>query len=230
MVTVTKEQIRKFAPKLSDQNLQDIADAANAAMAKYGINSTSMRVRHFLAQSAAETGGFMKWEEVLNYTYADRLPVVWPTRFYLKGPDRNGKVVNIGRGPRNAVDYAGKPEKLANAVYGGREGNGDEASGDGWKFRGRGGNHLTFRNNYAAASNAIYGDDRLVQDPDRVSGYADGMLTAAWYWDANRILPLADRDDFSAVTKAINRPSAADLPRVVAERKSWMDIAKAVFN
>lgn len=229
MINVTADQVKSFSSKLTTSQAQSIADAANAAMAKYSINTTALRVRHFMAQAAAETQGFTKWEEVLVYSYPDRLPVVWPTRFYFKGKDRNGKYVDIGRGPRNAVDYAGKPEKLANAVYGGREGNGDEASGDGWKYRGRGGNHLTFRNNYTQASKDIYGDSKLVDNPDLVAQYPDGMLTAAWYWSVNKILPLADKDDFSAVTKAINRPSDADLPRVVAERKSWMDIAKAVF-
>lgn len=230
MITVTSEQVQKFSSKLTSGQAADIADAVNASAAKYGISNNVLRVKHFMASCAAETGGFTTWTEVLNYPYADRLPVVWPTRFYLRGPDRTGKTVNIGRGPLNAADYAGKPEKLANAVYANREGNGDEASGDGWSFRGRGGTHLTFRSNYKAASFGIYGDDRLVTNPDSVAQYPDGMMTAAWFWSVNNILPYADKDDFTNVTRIINRPSAQDLPRVVQERQPWMDIAKAIFK
>lgn len=229
MITIASEQIQRFAPSLGDDVASSIADSANTATSAYGLDSTALRVQHFMAQCAAETGGFLTWSEVLNYPYADRLPVVWPTRFYLRGPDRTGKIVNLGHGPLNAVDYAKNPEKLANAVYCNRNGNGDEASGDGFAFRGRGAIDLTFRDNYAAFSTAINGDDSLVQNPDLLADYGYGFMSAGWYWQTNHIAPLADKDDFSAITNVVNRPGAADLPRVVAERQRWINLAKTVF-
>lgn len=98
-------------------------------------------------------------------------------------------------------EYARNPQRIANRVYGNRMGNGDEASGDGYRYRGRGLIQLTGKNNYRAFSNWI--NDDVVANPDLVaSKYA--VHSAVFYWSENNINMLADRDDIRAVTKKIN--------------------------
>ena len=115
------------------------------------LNLTDNGAVHFFAQLGHETGGFKSFEESLNYS-SDRLAVVWPNRFTKE----------------SAVPYHRNPEKIANKVYGGRMGNGDEASGDGWKFRGRGAVQLTGRFNYQAFS-VFVNDHAILENPDSVA-------------------------------------------------------------
>lgn len=117
-------------------------NALNRALERSAINDV-YREMHFLAQCAYESGGFTSIEENLNYN-ALRLIEVFPSKFNEK----------------NAPLYAFKPEKIANFVYANKNGNGDEASGDGWRFKGRGYIQVTGRNNYIAIgmrANAIPG-------------------------------------------------------------------------
>ena len=204
--TVTGAQIMRIgdlfrpgsnARKINSGEADQIAEAANAAMKRGDIKSFR-RIRYFLTQAAFETAYFTKWTEVLYYS-APRLPVVWPSRFYYMDGAKK-----IGNGPRNAVDYAGNPEKLANAVYADRFGNGDEASGDGWHYRGRGAFHLTFSDNYRDASRSLYGDDRLLTNPDQVAEYPAGLDTAVWFWNSRKLSALADADEFTKMTGVIN--------------------------
>lgn len=157
------------------------------AMPKYGID-TPMRQAHFLAQMAHETAGFTKFVESLNYS-AERLRVVFPKYF---------------RDAKFAATYVGKPQAIANRVYGNRFGNGPESSGDGFKYRGRGFTHLTFKANYAEASENVFGDDRLVRDPDIASMIGPAATIACWYWKDRKCNAHADRDDLEGVTRAIN--------------------------
>jgi putative chitinase len=147
----------------------------NLACTKYVID-TPLRVAHFLAQIAHESAGLAAITENLNYS-ADRLVAVFPKYF-----------------PTliSAQPYARKPQKIANKIYGNRMGNGDELSGDGWKYRGRGFIQLTGRNNYRQYG---YEDNPDVIDP------AD---SAAWYWSTRALNPLADQDDVVSITKKIN--------------------------
>jgi len=148
-----------------------------------------LRLAHFLAQAAHESGNFKFLKENLNYS-ADSLLKVFPKYFKDKA---------------TADKYARKPEMIANRVYASRMGNGDEASGDGYKFRGRGYIQLTGKDNYKAFSNFI-GED-CVAKPDLVSDKYP-LVSAAWFFDKNNLWTLCDKgsgdDVVTAVTKRVN--------------------------
>lgn len=178
---LTAEQLAQIMPKADAVTW---AAALTPAMAEFEI-STPTRVAHFLGQLAHESIELTRREENLNYS-SRRLIEVWPKRF-------------------NAVSaemYAHSPEKLANYVYAGRYGNGDEASGDGWRYRGRGPMQLTFRSNYAAAGKGI--GLTLEEQPDLVLDPKVGARTAAWYWHDKGLNALADVGKLEAITRAIN--------------------------
>lgn len=151
-----------------------------------GIN-TPLRLAHFLAQLAHESGGFTRLVENLNYS-ADGLRRTWPSRFDLA----------------TAARFARNPEAIANRVYADRLGNGDEASGDGWRYRGRGFIQLTGKANYADYSQRLFGDDRLVRDPDLAATPEVAMRLAVAYWQAKGLNALADQDDLNGITRKIN--------------------------
>lgn len=164
----------------------------NAAMGEWAIDSPQ-RMAAFLAQVAHESSELNRLEENLNYS-AKRLRAVWPKRF------PNLKV---------AQQFAGNPEKLANRVYAGRLGNGDEASGDGWKYRGRGLIQLTGKSNYTSCGNALGVD--LVASPELLLQPAQAARSAAWFWNSRGLNELADHQpgdddeqDFVRISVIIN--------------------------
>lgn len=157
----------------------------NMTMAKYDIN-TPRRQAMFLAQLAHESGGFRYTSENLNYS-AEGLEKVFKKYF----PTRE-----------LAEEYARKPEKIANRVYANRMGNGDEASGDGWRHRGRGLLQLTGLNNYASYS--MQADNEALIKPDIVSAPEYAADSAGWFWMVNRLNAMADTGDVRAVTRRIN--------------------------
>jgi putative chitinase len=137
---------------------------------KYKIN-TSERISHFLAQVNYESGYMNYIEEEFTYS-AKRLLQVFPKYF---------KTVE------EANEYAYKPEKIANRVYANRMGNGDEASGDGWRYRGRGPIQLTGKNNYILFANWVKNKD-IINNPDLILKDNDLLvLTAFFYWDKNKL-------------------------------------------
>ena len=156
-------------------------------MSKFGIN-TSERLAHFLGQCHHESGGFKFTTENTNYS-----DVGLKKRFnkYFKDKDIS--------------KYARNPEKIANLVYANRMGNGDEASGDGFRFRGRGYIQLTGKNNYKAFDKFV--DDDIVLNPDLVATKYP-LLTAAWFWDVNDLSEICDKgvnkSTIFAVTKKVN--------------------------
>jgi putative chitinase len=158
-----------------------------ATAAEFGI-TTNLRLAHFLAQCALESTGFTATVENLNYS-AQRLLQVFPK--YFRGVDPN--------------DYARNPEKIGNRVYANRMGNSDEASGDGFKFRGRGYIQLTGKNNYTSFSKFV-GED-CVANPDLVATKYP-LASAAFYFSSNNIWAICDRgaddDTVTRVTKAVN--------------------------
>jgi putative chitinase len=181
---ITKEQIKEVCPNAKDEIASAIANNMDILAENYEIN-TPLRLAHFLAQCAHESGEFRLMQENLNYK-ADGLLRIFPK--YFKDVDPN--------------DYAHNPEKIANRVYGNRMGNGDEETGDGWKYHGRGLIQLTGKNNYQAfAEDAEMPLDEAVE----YLGTAPGALeSAAWFWCANSINEIADTDDIVRVTKKVN--------------------------
>ena len=157
-------------------------------MAKFELN-TPLRLAHFLAQAGHESGGFKFIQENLNYG-AKGLRGIFGKYFPTDA---------------KALEYERKPEKIANRVYASRMGNGDEASGDGYKFHGRGYIQLTGKNNYTRFSEFI-GED-IVTNPELVA-IKYPLASAAFFFDVNKIWDICDKgagtDVITAVTKRIN--------------------------
>lgn len=103
-----------------------------------------------------------------------------------------------------AASYEHQPEKIANRVYANRMGNGDEASGDGWKYRGRGLIQITGKNNYSACSTALYNDDRLLTNPDLLMQMDGAVRSACWFWNKGGLNAYADKSDLVTITIRIN--------------------------
>jgi putative chitinase len=156
-----------------------------AVIDTFGVN-TSLRLAHFLAQCGHESGGFRLTQENLNYS-AKGLMGIFKKYF-----------------PTQALAdaYARKPEKIANRVYGGRMGNGLEASGEGYKFRGRGYIQLTGKQNYTAFDLAV--EDDILANPDLVST-KHALASAAWFWKKNGLNLIADTGSSSEVVTKITK-------------------------
>lgn len=154
-------------------------------MEKFGVN-TPLRLAHFLAQCGHESGGFRLTQENLNYS-AKGLMGIFKKYF-----------------PTQALAdaYARKPEKIANKVYGNRMGNGPEASGEGFKFRGRGYIQLTGKQNYTAFDLAV--EDDILANPDLVSS-KHALASAAWFWKKNGLNLIADTGSSTEVVTKITK-------------------------
>jgi putative chitinase len=153
--------------------------------AKFGIN-TPLRLAHFLAQCGHESGGFRATQENLNYSAKGLLGIFkkyFPT-------------VAL------ATAYQRKPEMIASRVYGGRMGNGPEATREGYKFRGRGYIQLTGKENYTAFGKAI-GED-MTLNPDKVASHY-ALLSAAWFFSKNGLHKIADEGSSDAVVTKITK-------------------------
>ena len=177
-------KLDKLKGHIPDAVIAMIPDTA----AKFQIN-TPLRLAHFLAQCGHESGGFRVTQENLNYS-AKGLAGIFKKYFPTEAA---------------ATPYARQPQKIANKVYANRMSNGSEASGDGYKFRGRGYIQLTGRDNYTQFGKAI-GED-IANNPDVVSSnYA--LLSAAWFWSKNGLNKLADGgatdQTVTSITKRVN--------------------------
>jgi putative chitinase len=173
----------KLSGHIPDKALSQIHDTAK----RFSIN-TPLRLAHFLAQCAHESGGFTVVFENLNYS-ADRLKVIFPKYF-----------------PGNLADsYANNPVKIASRVYANKIGNGDEASSDGYTYRGRGFIQLTGKNNYSAFAKFI-GEDTF-NDPDLVATKYP-LASAAFYFKNNDLFTICDKggsaDIVTQVTRVVN--------------------------
>ena len=182
---ITVEQFTEMFPK--NKNPQAWTTALNEVLPTYKID-TPERIASFLAQCGHESAGFTVLQENLNYS-ADGLNKIFKKYF----PTLD-----------SAQPYARKPEMIANRVYGGRMGNGDEASGEGYKFRGRGPIQLTGKDNYAACSDFLFQDDTLVQNPDMLLDPEYALHSACWFWWKNDLNNYADSADLVTMTKRIN--------------------------
>jgi putative chitinase len=174
--------------KLKGQLPDHVYDQIPDVMSKFAIN-TPLRLAHFLAQCGHESGDWKFKTENLNYS-AQALQSVFRKYF----PDE-----------ATSAQYARKPEMIANKVYANRMTNGDETSGDGWRFRGRGYIQLTGRQNYTSFDKVV--EENLLEHPDLVADKYP-LLSAAWFWDNNKLNTLADKGstdaDVTAITKRVN--------------------------
>lgn len=181
---ISTQQLAEIFPATSSSVLSDVVAPLSSTMDKFSINTTN-RMACFIAQVGYESGGFNHVVENLNYS-AKALLSVFPKYF----------------DPTTAAAYERKPEKIANRVYANRMGNLDEASGDGWKYRGRGFIQLTGKNNYMLYAHELSMDsEALIEYAATIEG---ACVTAGLYWDKNNLNALADKPDMTAITKRIN--------------------------
>jgi putative chitinase len=160
-------------------------DPLNETFERYKIN-TPLRQAAFIGQCGHECANFKILEENLNYR-AETLIRIWPKRFPTL---------------EFAKQYEKNPKKIANSVYANRMGNRDEASGDGYRFRGRGCLQTTGSANYYHAGQALGVD--LIMEPDLLSTPKYAALAAGFFWDTHKLNQLADVRDYVAMTKKIN--------------------------
>ena len=176
-------KLDKLKGHVPDAVIAQIPDTA----AKFGITNV-LRLAHFLSQCGHESGGFKAVNENLNYS-ADGLKKIFPKYF-----------------PGNISEsYARNPEKIANKVYSSRMGNGDESSGDGWKYKGAGYIQLTGKSNYAAFDKFV--EDDILGNPSLVASKYP-LASAAFFFQSNGLWSICDKgaDDatVTAVTKRVN--------------------------
>ena len=160
-------------------------DALCQILPDYEID-TPQRLAAFLAQTAHESGGYRAIKENLNYR-AESLMRTWPRHF---------PTMEI------ANQYARQPERIANRAYGNRMGNGPEASGDGWKFAGKGLIQLTGKDNYTRYAESL--EISLDEASEHLTTFEGCVQSAAWFWEANNLNQYADSGDILTMTKRIN--------------------------
>lgn len=208
-ILVGVAQVRRVAPNARSVYLKAI-EQGQVVLDRHEISANALRVRHFLGQTLHETGGYTILVENLNYS-AQRLPVVWPSRFK-------------PRGPLEPATYAHQPEKLANEVYGARMGN--NQPGDGFRFRGRGMLQLTGRESYERTTTELRQADptapNFATDPDAVLSESWCLAVAAAEWAEKGCNALADADDIRKITRRINGGYIG-----LSSRIEWVRRAKA---
>jgi putative chitinase len=181
----TLEKFKKCVPHNKEPELW--FQALYEELPKYNIN-TLERVAGFISQCQHESNDFTVLEENLNYS-AKGLRQVFRKYFTTDAI---------------AKQYERKKVAIANRAYANRMGNGDESSGDGWKYRGHGIIQITGKNNYIACSKFLFGDDSLVQNPDLLLQPKYAVLSACWYWDMRDLNQSCDTKDIITMTKRIN--------------------------
>ena len=179
----TKQQLKEMIPK--NPYVDQWFEAIYEILPEYEI-TTPQRVAAFLAQCAHESGGFVFLTENLNYKAAS-LRRVFPKYF----PD-----------DAIASQYAGKGEMIANRVYANRMGNGDEASGDGWRYCGRGLIQLTGKNNYTFFAGSL--DIPVEEASEYLQTFEGAVQSACFFWEQNKLNQWADAGDILTLTKRIN--------------------------
>lgn len=183
---ITLELLQSICPKTKSSILEGYVEPLNTVGAYYEMFDNNKRIAGFLAQIAHESGGFNFVKENLNYSQQGlrkTFSKYFPTDDLAK-------------------QYARQPEKIANRVYANRMKNGDEASGDGFKFRGRGLIQLTGRDNYTRFADAL---DMNLEDTIKYLETPNGAVASAgWFWDNNKLNNYCDKDDFIGLTKRIN--------------------------
>lgn len=182
MITV---ELLEVGIKINKEKIE-WCETLNAVLPEFEIN-TPNRICAFISQCAHESTDFTRVVENLNYS-KEGLLKIFPKYFNEK----------------SAEECARQPMKIANIVYANRMGNGDTASGDGFKYRGRGLIQLTGKNNYVTFSKDTFGDDRLLTDPDFLLTKEGALKSACWFWKKNNLNAIADKEDIVELTRKIN--------------------------
>jgi putative chitinase len=204
---ITQQQLHEIIP--NNSYVEHWCEALNKILPDYEID-TPQRVAAFLAQCAHESGGFTALKENLNYR-AETLRKVFPKYF----PD-----------DATAQQYASQPNKqelIANRVYANRMGNGDEASGDGFRYCGRGLIQLTGKQNYTRFAESI--ETPVDQIPEFLATFEGAIQSACWFWETNNLNQYADSGDIVTMTKRINGGTIG-----LADRQAHYNHALEVFG
>lgn len=183
MSVLTLEQLKQMVP--GNPHIDHWYEALDQLLEDYGIN-TPQRVAHFVAQCAHESGGFKFIRENLNYSaqgLMNTFKKYFPTQ-------------------ELAQQYQRQPEKIANRVYANRMGNGDEASGDGWRYCGRGLIQLTGKDNYTFFAGSL--GIPVEEAADYLSTFEGAAQSACFFWEQNNLNRFADANDVKGLTRAIN--------------------------
>lgn len=207
MSVITKDQLAQLIP--GNPYMDQWCEALNEILPEYGID-TPQRVAAFIAQCAHESGGFRALKENLNYR-AETLRKIFPK--YFPTDDL-------------AKAYAAMPNKqeaIANRVYASRMGNGDEHSGDGFRFCGRGLIQLTGRDNYTFFAGSL--DIPVEEAAEYLQTFEGAVQSACWFWETNNLNQWADKDDILTLTKRINGGTIG-----LEDRKKHYEHAKHVLG
>ena len=183
---ITQAQLLRAVPETSRARIDEVIAAFNMHSFTFGMTSPK-RVTHFFAQIYAESGALKATSENMNYS-AQRLLQVWPSRF---------------KSLPDVEKYAHNPERLANFVYANRMGNGNEASGDGWKYRGRGFIGLTGKEQYEKFNRYDLCTEDVLKNPDKVAEYPLNLVSALWFWETHKLNEIADLDDGGKIGETI---------------------------
>jgi putative chitinase len=206
-MNLTIEQLKQLLPK--NPYVAQWHNALQQLLPDYGIN-TPQRIAAFIAQCAHESGGFTALKENLNYK-AVTLRKIFPKYF----PDED-----------TAQHYANLPNKqqaIANKVYANRMGNGDEASGDGYRYCGRGLIQLTGKDNYTWFAASL--DIPVEEASQYLETFEGAAQSACWFWETNNLNQWADKDDILTLTKRINGGTIG-----LEDRKKHYEHAKHVLG
>lgn len=179
---LTLQQLKQLLP--TNRYVEQWHEALEQLLPEYEIN-TPQRIAAFIAQCSHESGSFTTLKENLNYR-AVTLRKVFPKYFT----------------DASAEQFAGKAEAIANRVYASRMGNGDEQSGDGYRYCGRGLIQLTGKTNYQSFADSL---EMNVEDvPDYLATFEGAAQSACWFWESNNLNQWADKGDILTLTKRIN--------------------------
>lgn len=195
---LTIEQIKTIFPRAPDAHVKEFYKQHVELFEKYVRN-----IPFFLAQIGHESAGLSRFIENMNYSDQGLLRT-WPSRF----------------NQTTAAEYARQPERIANRVYSNRMGNGNEASGDGWRYRGHGYIQLTGKDAYRTVGNIIGLD--LVSDPTLTINPKHALKVVCGVWEWKK---LNNHDDFIRVTRLINGGTHG-----LADRQRWLKIASNTID
>lgn len=178
------DKLSRIFPKTSRDILESYIGPLNGTVERFDLNTVD-RAASFIAQVGHESGYLTRITENLNYSKAGLL-----------------KTFKKYFNDATATQYARKPEKIANRVYANRMGNGNESSGDGWRFRGRGLIQVTGRNNYTRLAQFL--DMPLEEVLKYLETHEGATVSAGWFWDENNLNQFADAKDIRTLTRRIN--------------------------
>lgn len=204
---ISASHLQSIMPMAIKSNIEKYLTPLNQTMHQYKIN-TPLRIAHFIAQLAHESACFRVTTENLNYSVT-ALQSVFPSYFPTQ---------------EIALQYARKPEQIANRVYANRMLNGDENSGDGWKYRGRGLIQLSGKENYINCDKAL--QLNLLDSPEQLASVPSAACdSAGWFWEEKKLNQYADEDNIKAITRKINGGDNG-----LSERKKFLAGAKLTLN